>query len=170
MSNVYLGCPLYDGTIQFGTGMALWNSSRVHAVRVASYELSLVARNSSVHWCTALNLRQELGLTWFAMLHSDVAPEAWWLDKLIAEAEKHQADLLSAVVPIKSDLGLTSTAILKRGGRSASSTDFPQPRCCTHRSRTRLELTKQPTRWRCFLTNCRRRRFPERHFSSIAAA
>jgi hypothetical protein len=63
----------------------------------------------------ALNTRQANDLQWFAMLHSDIGPEPYWLDKLIAEAEKHGADMLSAVVPIKSQDGLTSTAILKPG-------------------------------------------------------
>jgi hypothetical protein len=49
--------------------------------------------------------------TWFAMLHSDVAPEAGWIDKLIEEAERQNADILSVVIPLKEESGLTSTAI-----------------------------------------------------------
>jgi hypothetical protein len=45
------------------------------------------------------------------MLHADVIPQPWWLDTLIAEAEKHDADLLSAVIPLKDFSGNTSTAI-----------------------------------------------------------
>ena len=45
------------------------------------------------------------------MLHDDVVPEAFWLDKLIAELELHSADVMSAVVPVKSGNGLTSTAV-----------------------------------------------------------
>src|SRR5262249_19012890 len=43
--------------------------------------------------------------------HSDVEPEPFWIDKLIAEAERHQADVMTAVIPIKNEKGLTSTAI-----------------------------------------------------------
>ena len=49
------------------------------------------------------------------MLHADVAPEPWWLDKLITEAEKHEADLMAAVVPMKDMNGFTSTAIARAG-------------------------------------------------------
>jgi hypothetical protein len=61
------------------------------------------------------------------MLHADVSPEAWWIDTLIDEAEKHNADMVSAVVPLKNLTGVTSTVIadpgwdaeLLRGGRPA---------------------------------------------------
>src|SRR5438034_6910050 len=92
------------------------HASREHRVAEATETNSLLAGNCNVHWCEALNLREQNELKWFAMLHSDVIPEAFWLDKLIAEAEKHQADMMSAVVPIKTDQGLTSTAICRPGG------------------------------------------------------
>jgi hypothetical protein len=57
--------------------------------------------------------------TWFAMLHADVEPEQWWIDKLIDEAELHDADFLSAVIPIKDERGMTSTAIERLGFASA---------------------------------------------------
>jgi hypothetical protein len=50
-------------------------------------------------------------ITHFAMLHDDVAPEDGWLDVLLEDLEAHDADMVSAVVPIKDPLGLTSTAI-----------------------------------------------------------
>jgi hypothetical protein len=49
------------------------------------------------------------------MLHADVIPEDWWLDKLIDEAERYDADLMSAVVPMKTQHGVTSTGISKPG-------------------------------------------------------
>lgn len=51
-------------------------------------------------------------LAYFAMLHDDVVPDAGWLDVLIGILEKNpDVDLVSAVVPIKDDRGLTSTAV-----------------------------------------------------------
>jgi hypothetical protein len=55
--------------------------------------------------------RQDRNIAWFAMLHADVAPEPGWLDKLIAEAEQHGADIVSTVIPLKDFTGKTSTAI-----------------------------------------------------------
>lgn len=62
-------------------------------------------------WIKALNMRKEYRPKYFAMLHDDVCPEAFWLDKLIAELEEHDADVMSAIVPIKDLRGLTSTAV-----------------------------------------------------------
>lgn len=63
-------------------------------------------------WVGALNYRDTgVGIKYFAMIHDDVEPEAWWLDTLIDELEAHQADVVSAVIPIKSHHGNTSTAI-----------------------------------------------------------
>lgn len=63
-------------------------------------------------WAGVLNLRdQGVNLRYFAMIHDDIAPEPWWLDKLIGELERTGADAVSAVVPIKDEKGLTSTAV-----------------------------------------------------------
>ena len=46
------------------------------------------------------------------MLHADVEPQMpFWLDVLLHELENNKADMVSAVVPIKTRQGLTSTAI-----------------------------------------------------------
>jgi hypothetical protein len=117
MANVYLACPTYDGTLTSLTARAVWGTAaREHRVLPASWDFSLIPVNCNHHWCAALNTRAANQLEWFAMLHSDIGPEPWWLDKLIAEAIKYGADLLSAVVPLKNEEGLTSTAILKPGG------------------------------------------------------
>lgn len=72
---------------------------------------SLLAQSYNVLWCKAINNREKLGLKWFAMLHADIVPEDFWLDKLISLAERFDADVMSAVVPIKEASGVTSTAI-----------------------------------------------------------
>jgi hypothetical protein len=48
------------------------------------------------------------------MIHSDVMPDNGWLDTMLDEMEKHSADLLCVVLPIKSHHGLTSTAVRSR--------------------------------------------------------
>jgi hypothetical protein len=45
------------------------------------------------------------------LLHSDIGYEPYWLDKLVAEAQRQSADVLSAVVPLKGPGGETSTGI-----------------------------------------------------------
>src|SRR5690606_17418622 len=58
-------------------------------------------------------------VTHFAMLHSDIAPQDGWLDVLAGEMAAHDADLVSAVIPIKEPQPpapcRTSTAIGKVG-------------------------------------------------------
>ena len=58
-----------------------------------------------------MNQRQDKGLTHFAMHHADIQAEVGWLDQLIDEMAVVQADVLSVVVPIKDEKGLTSTGL-----------------------------------------------------------
>ena len=63
-------------------------------------------------WVAVLNARdQGIPLRYFAMIHDDIAPEPLWLDTLIGELESHDAEVAAAIVPIKDDKGLTSTAV-----------------------------------------------------------
>lgn len=79
---------------------------------IDDYGSSLLADSFNFHWTSALNLqRQGKPITRFAMLHDDIVPESWWLEKLITEHDACGADLLAALVPIKDTRGLTSTAI-----------------------------------------------------------
>ncbi len=45
------------------------------------------------------------------MIHADMGAQPCWLDTLRDEMEKYGADVISTIVPIKDDRGLTSTAI-----------------------------------------------------------
>ena len=112
VGNIFLGMPGY-GKQTAGAGRGLWLASRnMDAVFVQQSAGSLLASNFNGLWCSALNLAlDETPVKYFAMLHDDVAPEDFWLDKLIEELEAKQLDVLSVVVPIKDTKGLTSTAI-----------------------------------------------------------
>jgi len=117
-SNVLLTCPLYDGRLDAGTARSLWSTaSQAHRISVLPLGSSLLAANCNSLWCHGLNNRAAANLKWFAMLHADIELEYWWLDMLIAEAEKYNADLMSAIVPIKDDRGLTSAAISQPGSQ-----------------------------------------------------
>jgi hypothetical protein len=87
----------------------------VHRFDVAQASASLITFNCNTLWCTALNRRVSHEVEWFAMLHTDVEPSEWWIDQLIAEAEKHGADMMSAIIPLKNPTGSTSTGIANAG-------------------------------------------------------
>jgi hypothetical protein len=112
MSNIFLACPTHNGQIEHRVIKALFTeATEKHKVMVKVHQTSLLASGCNEMYCSALNGYQGESFKWFAMLHSDIAPEPLWLDKLIRLAEEHNADLLSAVVPIKGNEGTTSTAI-----------------------------------------------------------
>lgn len=77
--------------------------------------MSLLNYNFNIAWTDALNRRGEFD--YFVMLHADVAPEPGWIDKLIAEYERVGADVLSCVIAIKDEDGLSSTGIMNWNDR-----------------------------------------------------
>lgn len=120
--SVFVGVPTYNGQLDFATASnALGKTSR-RPKYVSSASSSLLAMGFNILWCGALNNREKLGLKWFAMLHADIVPSEFWADELISEAEKFDADVMSAVVPIKNNEGITST------GMSDPNDDF-RPYC-----------------------------------------
>jgi hypothetical protein len=73
---------------------------------------SFLAHNFNTLWSIGLNRREKAGFTHFAMIHSDVKViTPGWLDVLVAEMERTEADWLSVVLPIKDWDGITSTAV-----------------------------------------------------------
>lgn len=72
---------------------------------------SLLACSYNHVWINTLRRVHELNLRYLAILHADIIPDDFWIDKLIHEAEIFDADVMSAVVPIKEASGVTSTGI-----------------------------------------------------------
>lgn len=109
--------PSYGNTAD-GAAMGLYRASNrpAHDLRILPLNSSLLAANMNCLWCWALNNARKGGVDYFAMLHSDVEPEEFWLDKLIDELEAKRLDVLSVVVPIKDTVGVTSTALGKLDG------------------------------------------------------
>jgi hypothetical protein len=70
--------------------------------------------NFNEHLCAAWNMRGSHGVTHFVMLHGDIAPQHGFVDILLDELRAANADVVSAVVPIKSAKGQTSTAYGER--------------------------------------------------------
>lgn len=112
MANIFLAIPTYDGRLESGTSMVAFAApSQDHWIMPIAKPSSLLPGNCNTLYAWALNARERYKLNWFAMLHADVIPEPFYLDKMVAEAEKHGADLLSRAIPLKDDSGVTSTAI-----------------------------------------------------------
>lgn len=111
-SAVFLGLPMYGPQMAPGTARAAFaTASRNHQVLVSDSASSALCMTFNNLWAQALMMRKSHKIRYFAMLHSDIEPQQFWLDVLIEELEKHSADMVSAVSPIKDDRGLTSTGI-----------------------------------------------------------
>lgn len=122
MANVFLCSPTHNGQLDNRMAKAFFaEASQDHRILNVVQQSSLLANACNNLWCTALNVKDQYNLTWFAMLHSDIIPEPFWIDKLIRIAEEKGADLLSAIVPIKSDEGVTSTAVSHPNSRFGAS-------------------------------------------------
>ena len=95
---------------QFWTGTIKPGSPLVGHMRLEQFPISFNAGN--VFIAGALNA-QEAGydITHLAILHNDIVPETGWVETLLDEMLAHDADLMSAVVPIKDLNGLSSVAI-----------------------------------------------------------
>jgi SAM-dependent methyltransferase len=108
--HIFLGIPSYDGTVVTETVMLAtsYQYSGTGSVTVQEHGVSLLASNFNSLWCMALN---DPKITHFAMLHADIVPMKYWLDVLLHEMRAEKAQLVSTIIPIKDELGVTSTGI-----------------------------------------------------------
>lgn len=107
--SVFLACPTHDGRVSAETAVGLYAAaSRTRDCGICVRTSSLLTMACNELWMMAIAQGKH---QWFAMLHSDIGPEQYWLDKLIGLAIAHDADMVSAIVPIKNNSGVTSTAI-----------------------------------------------------------
>lgn len=111
METIFLARPTgSDGLTHERSSIAVLQSGHPRTV-VAWGASSILTHNFNRLLCDAYNKQAELGLTHFAMLHSDIAPAAGWLALLLAELKAHNLQVLSAVSPLKCNDGLTSTGL-----------------------------------------------------------
>jgi hypothetical protein len=104
---VYIAVPCYDTlACQILPGLCMPSQDAQLQMQVVTG--SLLANVFNRLWCDALNKRGQ-GLTHFAMHHADIQAPPGWLDTLLNEQARFGADVLSVVVPIKDQRGLTST-------------------------------------------------------------
>lgn len=111
MKKLYLCLPLYSSMVHVGVAKRFFRATSANAeVHPMISKSSLLASGFNHHWVAA-HAEQ---FDYFIMLHGDVEPvDPMWVDILLEEMVLHEADIVSAVIPIKNDCGLTSTAIGK---------------------------------------------------------
>ena len=107
---IVLGFPSPGGAcLSYETARALYRGSAKHDVALLLSVGSWDGFNNL--WASALNLAEAGQATHFAMLHCDIAAEEGWLDILAEELERLDADMISAIVPLKDARGVTSSGI-----------------------------------------------------------
>jgi hypothetical protein len=113
--NIFLAVPCYGG-IYPEVAAAIQTASTQHNVAVQYLDGSNLPFTFQTLWNRALNSRATGRWDYFAMLHADISAPPGWLDRLVEEITAHDADVVSQVVPIKDDSGLTSTGVLNEAG------------------------------------------------------
>jgi len=122
LPRILLAMPQYANAVKNQAAIGwLVMASQGQRCRVSqhNYQSSLLGRSFNDSWARALQGAANGLFTHFAMIHSDVGPNVtdangkplFWLDEMLAEMQRVKADVISAVVPIKDDRNLTSTAI-----------------------------------------------------------
>ena len=106
--------PSHDGRVSADTFYAVYGAllSGARPIFWMHARSSLLTYNCNKMLAQTLDLKKELGLRYFVLLHSDIIPiEAEkWLEMMIGEMEKGPYDLITAISPLKSAEELTSTA------------------------------------------------------------
>ena len=106
---IFLGMPAGNGYINAGAAQGLFaTATEKYKAVAATVTGSLLGQTFNQLWASSLAMP---GVTHFGMLHSDVVPTQWWVDTLIDEMDRTDADVISAVCRIKDPKGLTSTAV-----------------------------------------------------------
>lgn len=105
-----IGLAIPGPNMIYGAAIGLLTASRgVH--QVAPLHSGNGFDDMNTLWVEALNMAHKGQITHFAMLHSDINPSQGWLDTLACEMQRLGADLVSTVVPIKDNRGLTTTGV-----------------------------------------------------------
>lgn len=112
MPKVLIGLPTYNNQIDARLSLFLFNA-RTDNIQtlVKTKQLSALCWSFNHFWADALN---DKTFDYFLLIHADIVPIApqRWITKLIGEAERTHADLISVVSPLKNTDGLTSTALI----------------------------------------------------------
>ena len=110
---ILIGVPTYDDRVMSGLAMALMGEQhqpRCVPYSVAFKQASLLAFAHNELLCIALNNRPDI--THLLLIHADVLPVPGFIGQMWDDMVRANADVLSALLPIKDTKGLTSTALL----------------------------------------------------------
>lgn len=110
LPTVFVGMPTRTA-IHWGAMHATHNMGTKHRITELKVQsTSLLTTCFNRLWCDALNSKPRPDV--FCMLHDDIMPEKGWLDTLLSEMQRTGADVVSCIMPIKDERGVTSTAIM----------------------------------------------------------
>jgi SAM-dependent methyltransferase len=107
---IFLGIP-NRGDISSGCYNAAIAASRRHTVFSLPMQFGDIEHNFNMLFSEAWNNRFNRKLTHWGLLHTDISAEEWWLDVAIEEMDRVGADVMSVVMAIKDERGLTTTGI-----------------------------------------------------------
>lgn len=127
---IFLGMPSYNAQHTDAAGKSFWRACHdaVGGRREPENEKpddvfqvirtgSLLACVMNCLWAHALNIVHQGGrVDYFAMMHSDIGLQEYWLDSLIDELEEHHLDMLGVVAPLKDTRGVSSVALERPDG------------------------------------------------------
>ena len=129
MSYILLGYPTYNHQAYFGSVATIQQAvlpGQGHTMIVRNGNNSILPHCFNMLWCRALNGTFD----YFAMLHADVMPDPGWLTLLLDELNRVDADVVSAVIPIKDGTNLVSMGIGKtEDGRGKMVKQFTLDQC-----------------------------------------
>ena len=111
---ILLGMPRYTSKVHLQAATAFYHPTVEGTqlkVTLVDAGGSLLANSFNQLWAAARNGFEAGEIDGFAMIHADIEAEAGWLDVLHREMLASGADIISTVVPIKDDRGLSSTAV-----------------------------------------------------------
>jgi len=113
MAKILLGIPTYKKECHADLlfKMHFMTQGGKNQVAMGNVDSSAICLTMNSLWVQALEAYQAGEITHFAMLHTDIVPENYFMDKMVEIMEREGAEILSAIVPIKNAEGFTSTAV-----------------------------------------------------------
>lgn len=109
-TRILVGTPTYDGKVDAQCARSLLSAAKKRQAIWEIGQSSLLAECFNSLLATAVLT----GYDYFCLLHADIIPTSpGWLEILVDEMERTGSDVMSAVVPIKDNRGLTSTSVCR---------------------------------------------------------
>jgi hypothetical protein len=112
MTKVLVALPTYDDTSSTRQHIYLWGA-QTDRIQIVPSTRGISALCWCFNWLYTRALNDKT-YDYFLLLHADIIPinPPHWVGKMISEADRVGADILSIVSPLKSSEGLTSTALV----------------------------------------------------------